>query len=114
MARPSQKIKRDDWLPKIRVSQSELDAIAARCREAGLTMSAYIRTMAIEGAVIQRDDGLADKKLIAGMLGAIGNNINQLSRRANVQDNIDPLLADELREALARVKGLAGSMRVDP
>lgn len=114
MARPSKTIKRDGWLPKIRVSQPELDAITSRCRQAGLTLSAFIRTMAMEGAVIQRSDSLADKKLIAGLLGALGNNLNQLARRANIQDDIDPLLASDLREALERVHGLIGSVRVDP
>ena len=96
--------KRDQWIPKIRASASELAAIEARRERAGLPLSTYVRQMAIAGAIIQRQP-LADRELIRH-LAARGNNLNQLARKANIRGELDADLTDRLEGLISTIEAL--------
>lgn len=104
MARPKKSITRDCWLPKTRATHAEHAAVEARRAASGLSMSEFLRQQALEGAVIQRKP-LADKRLLSE-LAAIGNNLNQIARKANMTDHIDNPVMDRVREMLCHLDDL--------
>ncbi len=101
MARPKKQITRDCWLPKVRATQAELAAVEARRAASGLCMSEFVRAQALSGAIIQRKP-LADKVLVRD-LAAIGNNLNQIARKANVSGHVDSPTMDHVRDVLCRL-----------
>lgn len=102
MARPKKDITRDQWLPKVRATQAELAAVEARCAASGLPMSEFVRAQMLNGAVIQRQP-LADKALVRS-LAAIGNNLNQIARKANTTGEILPDTQQHIRDVLSRLE----------
>ncbi len=105
------KERRDRWLPKIRASRPELDAIESRRAASGLPLSEYIRKLALTGHVLQRKP-LQDKALVRE-LSAIGNNLNQLSRRANVRGEVDADIEQRLNGLLVPLEDLIERLLVD-
>ena len=115
MARPNKKDaeKRDKWLPKMRVTLAELCAIKAKAAQAGLSLSEYMRQMALYGHVIVREP-LADVSMltkldrIATSLHANANNVNQQTKNAHIFGRINEA---RLAELVAENEAL--NMRID-
>ena len=64
-------------------------------------MGAYLRKMAIDGYIINLDT--ANIKAFTGELAAIGQNINQIARRANTGDSLCQADIQEIRERLDEI-----------
>lgn len=98
---------RDCILPQIRTTSDELLQIKQNAAASPLnSVSAYVRDMAINGMVIQRDS-IGDKQLLLS-LSAIGNNLNQSSKSLNelalASDAIgDPKMAAKAHETMADI-----------
>ena len=105
MPRPpvSEEDRRSVWI-KYRASPAAREELTARCRAAGLSLSAFHRTLALEGAIIQRE-AIADQELVR-QLAAIGNNLNQLARTANISGEVDSPTAERLHDSLEALDGL--------
>ena len=105
MARPAldELERRNTWI-KYRVSRNEARRIEERAMEAGLSLSAYNRTLALEGAIIQPAP-LADRELVHA-LSRIGNNLNQIARSVNISGELDPILAERLDGSLDQINGV--------
>ena len=105
MARPTiaDLDRRTIWI-KYRISPNEHACITERCKATGLTLSDYNRTLAMSGAIVQREP-LADQGLVR-QLAAIGNNLNQLARTANITGEIDDPTSARLNDALDQLEGL--------
>ena len=105
MARP--RMNNDDqrncWL-KARASSAERAAIKSRAAASGLSLSEYLRQQAIHGAIIQKTP-LADRELTRS-LAAIGNNLNQIARKANMTGELRGDLEARLHEALGHLEGV--------
>ena len=103
MARPkiTDLDRRSVWI-KYRASPAEAELIEARRQRTGLSLSAFNRTLALEGAIIQREV-LADQHLVRS-LAAIGNNLNQIARSANVSGELDPLISESLLGSLGHLE----------
>ena len=107
MSRPlkAEKEKRSKVVPPCRVTNAELAAIKDRSAQAGLSLSEYMRQMALCGHVIVREP-LSDIRLLAKLntigaeLNAIGNNINQMARLGHIHGQIDGLQLAELSHGL--------------
>jgi ubiquitin len=69
-------------LPETRVTQEERDTIKDRARKAGLTQSEYQRRACLDGKIIVHDTGL--RVAAVRELSAIGNNLNQLTRKTHI------------------------------
>jgi hypothetical protein len=82
----SQAPKRKDRVAHIRFSPAEFDALEAAAGAAGMTVSAFVRSLSIEGAGVRPFLGEGDR-LVLGLLAdgmrAIGGNLNQLARAIN-------------------------------
>lgn len=82
----SQASKRKEKVAHIRLSQTEFDALKAAAGAAGLTTSAFIRSLCLEGAGVRPFLGARDRavlELLANGLRAIGSNLNQIVRAIN-------------------------------
>lgn len=97
--------KRTELL-RVRLSAEERRTIRARAEECGKPTSTFVRELAL-GSVPRARPGRVEEKLIYH-LGRIGNNLNQLARRANAtgrlpeRRSLDTVL-EELLGALRRI-----------
>lgn len=94
MARPKKKAaeKYAKQLPPVRCTESEYAGISARAAQASMTITAFMRQMALTGQVTVQESQV-DFALIQQLKG-IGNNLNQLTRKAHVRDEFPEGLQD--------------------
>ncbi len=82
---------REKWT-HVRWTEAEHQELAARAAEAGLSVGAYLRAVALGSAGPRAVKRLpVDRVMLAKVLGAIGHlgsNVNQLARVANSGGNI--------------------------
>jgi hypothetical protein len=82
----SEASRRKDRVAHIRFSPAEYDALEAAARAAGMTISAFVRSLSMEGAGVRPFLGEGDR-LVLGLLAdgmrAIGGNLNQIARAIN-------------------------------
>lgn len=85
----SEQSKRKDKVAHIRFSATDFDALDAAASAAGLTVSAFVRSLAMEGAGVRPFLGEGDRAvlgLLADGMRAIGSNLNQIARAINSGD----------------------------
>jgi hypothetical protein len=78
--------KRKDKVAHIRFSPAEFDALEAAASAAGMTVSAFVRSLSMEGAGVRPFLGEGDRvvlRLLAEGMRAIGGNLNQIARAIN-------------------------------
>lgn len=78
----------------VRFSYEEFEALKEKARTEGITVSDLIRRAVLR--VKPRRTPEECKRLL-GHLGRIGNNLNQIARRANQQREVDLMVLEELR-----------------
>ncbi|WP_318246544.1 plasmid mobilization relaxosome protein MobC (plasmid) [Rhizobium sp. T1470] len=84
--------KRKDRVVHARFSTSEIAVIARVAAGAGMTISAFMRSLTLEGAGVRpffTDDDRAILDLLLSDMRAIGVNLNQLARAANSSGHVD-------------------------
>jgi hypothetical protein len=84
--RTSEVSKRKDRVAHIRFSPADFDALEAAATSAGMTVSAFVRSLAMEGAGVRPFLGEGDRAilgLLADGMRAIGGNLNQIARAIN-------------------------------
>ncbi|MGQ2928117.1 MAG: plasmid mobilization protein [Neoaquamicrobium sediminum] len=77
---------RKDRVVHIRFSRAEFDALEATARSADMTVSAFVRSLAMEGAGVQPFLAEGDRAvlgLLADGIRVIGGNLNQIARAIN-------------------------------
>jgi len=78
--------KRKDRVAHIRFSPAEFEALEAASGAAGMTVSAFVRSLSMEGAGVRPFLGEGDRAvlgLLADGMQAIGGNLNQIARAIN-------------------------------
>lgn len=88
---------------KFFVTENELDMIDKKAAVAELDRSKYLRKMAIEGLIIKRD--FTEVEQLVYEINRIGNNINQVAKRANELDHVSKEDIRYLRKQLDTVYG---------
>ena len=82
----SQASKRKEKVAHIRFSPAEFEALEAAAGAARMTVSAFVRSLSMEGAGVRPFLGEGDR-LVLGLLAdgmrAIGGNLNQIARAIN-------------------------------
>lgn len=85
-----------------RVSPEEYDLIQQKAQLAGIvSLSAYIRKMAIDGYVIKLD--LPELREMVSLLRRSGNNLNQIAQRVNSTGHV---YAEDMDEILRQQQEL--------
>ena len=97
--------KRIAHLPRTRCTLAERSMIEAKAAQAGLTMSAYMRQMALHGQVMEREP-VADKEFIFE-LKAQGRNFNQYQRKLNALHIHEP---EEVRRIIKRIENMLDAL----
>lgn len=102
--------KRRNRVAHVRFSPSELNALEAAAKAAGMTVSAFIRSLSMEGAGVLPFLGEGDHavlSLLADGMRAIGGNLNQIARAINTGSvPSDAELAGHIKD----VQGLAATV----
>lgn len=90
MERRSIEQQKRDIQIKFRVTADERALLERKMREAGTTnMGAYLRKMALDGYILRLD--LPELKEMLSQLRYMGNNVNQIAKRANEVGVIDEM-----------------------
>ncbi len=89
----------------IRVSERERRQIEEKAVATGMTPSAYIRTMLLEGGNVDTTIH-DDRQKLLHELSAIGNNINQIARMANTNVFISKSDVQDVKEQLRQIQQL--------
>ena len=74
-------------LSPVRVSEDEKKIINDNAKKAGLSLSDYQRKACLEPIMVMKDN-VIDKKVIFQLM-KIGNNLNQLTKHANIHRSYD-------------------------
>ena len=97
----------------IKLTPTERAGLEAAAGEQGLRLSDYVRRLCLRGEVPEAPTARRnpDAKALLFELSAIGNNLNQLARRANIHDAMPERedlksVIDALKGAMARVLAL--------
>ena len=87
---------------KIRISPEDKERIKLKMEDAGiLTMSAYVRKMALDGICIKLD--LKDVRQLTVMLRRCSDNLNQYAKRANETGSIYAVDIEDLQKRLDEI-----------
>lgn len=82
----SEASQRKDRVAHIRFSPAEFEALEVAAADAGMTVSAFVRSLAMEGAGVLpflAEEDRAVLALLAEGMRAIGGNLNQIARAIN-------------------------------
>jgi acetolactate synthase small subunit len=90
----NKKQPRSKVLPPVRVNESEQESIKAKAAAAGLSVSEYQRRALLDCVIVIRGN-VVDINAVR-QLSAIGNNLNQLTRKTHVHDEIDPARLNDI------------------
>ena len=90
----------------VRFTESEFDTISSGARDAGMSLSAYVRHLAVCGKVdvhyhLARDS--EDLGAILAQLGKIGSNLNQIARYYNRGGHATKGIEQRIRECLTKL-----------
>ncbi|MBB3135989.1 hypothetical protein FHS26_003736 [Rhizobium pisi] len=105
--------ERRDRVVHARFSASEIAAITRVSEEAGLTISAFMRSLTLEGAGVRpffTDDDRAVLDLLLSDMRAIGVNLNQLARVANTGGRIQ---ADQISAQTADIQKIVAVVMIE-
>lgn len=104
---------RRDRVVHARFSASEIATISRISEEAGLTVSAFMRSLTLEGAGVRpffTYDDRAILDLLLSDMRAIGVNLNQLARVANTSGHID---AEEVSSQVADIQKIVAAVMLE-
>lgn len=108
MARPRKKhhVKLTHRLPHMRCTETEFLDFKERADQCGLSMSAFGRQMMLNGKVVVNDNPDPVDPALMFQLQAIGNNLNQIARIANMTGDV----REDLERVLKKITELADRM----
>jgi hypothetical protein len=87
---------------KFRISAEEVERIKVKMEDAGImSMSAYIRKMALDGICVRMD--LADVRQLVILLRRCSNNLEQYARKANETGNVYAAEIENLQNRLDEI-----------
>lgn len=106
--------KRRDRVAHIRFSPAEFEALERAAKSAGMNISAFVRSLSMEGAGVRPFLGEGDRAvlgLLAEGMRAIGGNLNQIARAINNGRKSAPdELAGTIRDAHVVATTLAAEL----
>ncbi len=98
MARPRKHAheKFNKRLPSPRCTEAEFSAVHAKAQRANMTVTEYIRQMALHGKVtMKKSQGITANFELVQQLKKIGTNVNQIAKNLNIFGS--PATADQKR-----------------
>ena len=105
--RPKKAVKKDQILA-VKCSLFERRAIEARAKSTNLTVSEYLREMALTGKIDIRQKTFPKQVLaLSGTFNHIAANLNQIAKKRNSGEELNALERAELKVQSGELKALA-------
>ena len=105
--RPKKAVKKDQLLA-VKCSLFERKAIEARAKSVNLSISEYLREIALTGKIDRREKALPKEILeITGNLNHCAANVNQIAKKRNSGEELNALDRAELKLLAEELKGAA-------
>jgi hypothetical protein len=109
--RPKKVVKRDQLLA-IKCTLFERKTIEAKAKNANLTVSEYLREIGLTTKIDYRNKALPKEILsFTGVLNHMAANLNQIAKKRNSNDELNPLERAELKIQSGQVKDLAAQIK---
>jgi hypothetical protein len=109
--RPKKAVKRDQ-LMAIKCTLFERKTIEAKAKNANLTVSEYLREIGLTTKINYRNKALPKEILsFTGVLNHMAANLNQIAKKRNSNDELNPLERAELKVQSGQVKDLAAQIK---
>ena len=109
--RPKKAIKKDQLLA-VKCSLVERKVIVARAKSVGLSISEYLREIAMTGKIERHDKALPKEVLVhLGTINHVAANINQIAKKRNGFDELNALERAELKVLAVELKDLAAQIK---
>jgi hypothetical protein len=105
--RPPKAVKRNQ-LMATKCTLFERRTIEAKAKSAGLSVSEYLREIGLAGKIDRRNKALPKEVLtFTATLNHLAANLNQLAKKRNSNDELNPLERAELKVQSGQVKTIA-------
>lgn len=109
--RPRKAIKKDQLLA-VKCTLFERRAIEVRAKSASLTVSEYLREIAMTGKIDRREKALPKEVLaLTGTLNHVAANLNQIAKKRNSNEELNALERAELKVQSGELKGIAKQIK---
>jgi hypothetical protein len=109
--RPKKAVKKDQLLA-VKCSLVERKVIVARAKSAGLSVSEYLREIAMTGKIERHDKALPKEVLVhLGTINHVASNINQIAKKRNGFDELNAMDRAELKVLAGELKALAPQIK---
>ena len=110
--RPKKAVKKDQLLA-VKCSLFERRAIEARAKCANLSVSEYLREIALTGKIDRREKALPKEVLaLTGTLNHMAANLNQIAKKRNSNEELNALERAELKVQSGELKGIAKQIKI--
>jgi uncharacterized protein (DUF1015 family) len=110
--RPKKAIKKDQLLA-VKCSLFERRAIEARAKSANLTVSEYLREIAMTGKIDRHEKALPKKVLEKiGTINHVAANVNQIAKKRNSGEELNALERASLKVISGELKGAAVQIKI--
>ena len=109
--RPAKEIKRSKLLG-VKCTILEAFIIKGKANKAGLTISEYLRQMGINGKIDSHQKALPKEVLLlCATLNHSAANLNQIAKKRNQNDELNPIERAELQHLSGTLKQTAGEIK---
>jgi hypothetical protein len=109
--RPKKDIKKDQLL-NLKCTQIERRVIKAKAKQANLSISEYLREMALAGKIDRRERVLPKEVLqLTGTINHLAANLNQIAKKRNGIDELNAFERAELMVQSGQLKRLAEEIK---
>lgn len=109
--RPPKAIKRNQLLA-VKCTLSEKETVEQKARTLQITVSEYLREMALSGKISSRNKALPREVLtLTGTLNHVAANLNQIAKRLNMRADFDALERSELKLQVQQLKELTNQIK---
>ena len=110
--RPKKAVKKDQLIA-VKCSLFERRAIEARAKSANLSVSEYLREIALTGKIDRREKALPKEVLaLTGTLNHMAANLNQIAKKRNSNEELNALERAELKVQSGELKSIAKQIKI--
>jgi hypothetical protein len=110
--RPKKAVKKDQLLP-VKCSSYEKRIIKGRAKNANLSVSEYIREIALTGKIDRREKALPKEVLqLMGTMNHTAANLNQIAKTLNKRDPFTIILGIQLQEQISELKQITATIKM--
>ena len=109
--RPKKAIRKDQLLA-VKCSLVERKVIVSRAKSAGLSVSEYLREIAMTGKIERHDKALPKEVLVhLGTINHVAANMNQIAKKRNGVEELNALERAVLKVLSGEVKDIAAHIK---